>query len=151
MRGIPSPDTAVIWPMLHPIPVAHLDAAWPHVEAMLEAATATSRGRETAFDIRRAVRAEDAQLWLWWDDSRRKATAVAVTQIVLHPRKKACRIRIVTGEDMGAWLDQGLAELEAWARSLGCELMEANARPGWGRVMKGRGYQVGHHFIEREL
>lgn len=131
------------------VPVGDLDRVWPEVETLIERATATSRGKETAFDIRRALRASDAQLWLWCEAGP-PIRACAVTEIVDHPRKRVLRIRICTGEERERWQGR-LLDLEDWARGQGCAGVELIARRGWGRVLRAFGYETTHHLLEKDL
>lgn len=101
----------------------------------------------TADDVWRALEAAEAQLWLCWQD---KPLAVAVTQLETTSRGKHCRIWIMTGELREEWQDL-LPELEQWARREGCNLMRHEARPGWSRVLKRRGYDMPHVILEKEL
>ena len=132
------------------VPWTDLDRAWPCVETLIERATATSRGKETAFDIRRALGSRDAQLWCFKANADAPISAVAVTEIVNYPRRRVLRIRICTGEDRERW-QAGLLALEDWARGQGCAGCEFIARPGWGRVLKAHGYETTHHVVEKDL
>jgi hypothetical protein len=134
-------------PRLIGIPSAEIDAVWPLVEPQIAAACRRGRGKETSDDIRRALKARDQQLWLAWDGA---IAAVAVTQIVRHPRKTCCRIRICAGRKLPSW-QAYIAAIEAWARAQGCAAMELIARPGWSRVLAPHGYETTHVYCEKEL
>jgi hypothetical protein len=129
------------------IPSADIDAVWPLVEPLIVDACRRGRGKEEPADIRDALKERDLQLWLAWDGT---IAALAVTQIVRHPRKTCCRIRICTGRDRQAW-QHHIAIIEAWARTQGCAAMELIVRPGWSRVLAKQGYATTHLFCEKEL
>lgn len=130
------------------MPAADVDAVWPLVEPLIAAATARSRGKEDAESIRAGLRTRELQLWIAaWRDA---IMALAVTEIVRHPRKTCCRIRICTGRGRQAW-QHHLATIERWARANGCQAMELVARPGWSRVLARHGYETTHLFCEKEL
>jgi hypothetical protein len=93
------------------------------------------------------LKSRDLQLWLAWDGT---VMALAVTELVRHPRKLCCRIRICTGRERRAW-QSFLAVLEAWAKAQGCAAMELIARPGWSRILAQHGYETTHLFCEKEL
>ena len=134
-------------PELVGIPSAEIDAVWPLVEPRIAAACRRGRDKEAPEDIRQALKARDQQLWLAWDGA---IAAVAVTQIVRHPRKTCCRIRICTGRERRSW-QACIAAIEGWARAQGCAAMELIARPGWSRVLARHGYETTHVFCEKEL
>jgi hypothetical protein len=134
-------------PALIGIPPAEVDAVWPLVEPQIAAVCRRGRGKESPDDIRQALKARDQQLWLAWDGA---IAAVAVTQIVRHPRKTCCRIRICAGRERRSW-QAHIAAIEAWARAKGCAAMELIARPGWSRVLARHGYEITHVFCEKEL
>lgn len=129
------------------VPADDLDLVWPHIETLVERATASSHGRETAFDIRRSIRARDCQLWMAWNDG---PEAICITQIEDHPRKKVCRIRIAVGENMAAWVEY-MRDLTAWAKAVGCSGIIAEARPGWERVLRPYGFEKTHVLLEHHF
>lgn len=133
--------------MLCCVPVEHIDILWPQIEGLLEQATATSRGKATAFDIGRELRARDAQLWIWWENG---VEAVFVTEIVRHPRKTVGRIKIAVGRGRRDWQAE-IAQIEQWAIGQGATAMELIARPGWQRALRPFGYEATHTFLEKEL
>src|SRR5262245_19174507 len=77
-------------PRLIGVPAAEIAAVWPLVEPLIADACRRGGGKDAPPDIRRALTERDQQLWLAWDGS---VVALAVTEIVCHPRKKCCRIR----------------------------------------------------------
>jgi hypothetical protein len=120
------------------VPSAEIDAVWPLVEQMVAAACRRGRDKDTSDDIRRALKARDLQLWLAWNGA---ITALAVTQIVTHPRKTCCRIRICIGRERRSW-EAHIATIEAWAKAQGCAAMELIARPGWSRLLRRHGSRI---------
>lgn len=134
------------------VPPEHIDILWPKIEPLIERATATSRGKETAFDIRRSLMARDCQLWIWWEDGEVKLLAIA--EIVRHPRKTVARIKLCTGLEHAVPREMILgcvAVIEAWAREQGATGMENVARAGWERVLRTVGYERTHVYLEKEL
>ncbi|MGH6933294.1 MAG: hypothetical protein ACREEE_12780 [Dongiaceae bacterium] len=140
--GVERKPTAIVG-----VPAALVDGVWPLVERLIDQACRRGRGKETSEDIQNALMARDLQLWLLWDGSPKGAV---VTEIVRHPRKTCCRIRICTGRGREDW-QRHIAVVERWAKSQGCAAMELIARPGWSRLLKDHGYAVTHLFCEKEL
>ncbi len=130
--------------VLLPIPSDRIDSIWPQVKDRLQAAVETANGRLDLVDLYRFLRAKDLVLWVSIRD--KTIEAVAVTEIIQHAKKKMCCVRIMTGENYANWigLEQGIAD---WAKSIGCDGMEATARKGWAKVFKH--YDFTHIFLER--
>lgn len=144
-------DRPPVPPQLCDVPPEDIDLLWPHVESLLEQATATSRGKETAFDIRRSLMARDCQLWVWWADG---VNLLAVTEIVRHPRKTVGRIKLCVGRPHSVSREaiiDCVGVIEAWCREQGAEAMENISRNGWERVLRTIGYERTHVFLEKEL
>ena len=145
-------DRPPVPPQLADVPVEDIDMLWPHLEPLLEEATATSRGKETAFDVRRSLMARDCQLWVWWEGGELKL--LAVTEIVRHPRKTVGRIKICVGKPHSVSREniiECVGIIEAWAREQGATGMENISRDGWERVLRTIGYERTHVFLEKEL
>lgn len=134
-------------PHLTGIPSAEIDAVWPLAEPLIAAACRRGGNKDTADDFRAGLNARDLQLWLAWDG---EIVALAVTEIVCHPRKRCCRIRICTGRARAGW-QHYLPVIENWAEAQGCAAMELIARPGWSRLLAKQGYATTHLFCEKEL
>lgn len=150
--SVAQPGRPPIPPQLCVVSPEHIDLLWPQIEPMLESATATSRGRETAFDVRRALMARDAQLFVWWEGGR--VEVLAVVEIVRHPRKTIGRIKICTAIP-GAVTRETFrictTIIESWCKEQGATGMAMDARPGWARVLRSLGYETTHYFLEKEL
>lgn len=90
-----------------------------------------------------------AQLWLIRDDAG-EPTAAAITEIRDHPLKKALHFIAVGGAALTKWSDC-IAVIEQWAASVGCRLIQAEARPGWARHAKAHGYRTAASVLVKEL
>jgi hypothetical protein len=132
------------------IPRENIDQVWPLIEDRIEEACLTSRGKETAFDVRRDARYGERQIWVVWDGEAKGVLAVVVTQLINHPRCRTCRINICVGEERERW-QRHISIIEGWARENGCRGMELMARPGWSRILKPYGYDTTHHLVEKDL
>jgi len=129
---------------LLPIPSDKLDKVWGRVEGYLQSAVDSANGRFTLED---AYKFLSEKYWVLWVSVRdKKIEAIAVTEILQHPKKKICMVRIMSGKDYANWvgLEDGIAQ---WAKSIGCDGMEAIARKGWAKVFKK--YDFSHIFLER--
>jgi hypothetical protein len=134
--------------MLYGIQRDQISEVWPEVCPWIEAAAETTRGKWDAEDIRAGLLTGEDQLWIWKTDT---AFAVGVTRLANYPKQRVCNLRIVTGTSMAEWAQPCIETIEAWARENGCHAMEFQARPGWERFLKGRGYDKTHVYMERAL
>jgi hypothetical protein len=113
--------------------------AWPLLE---RAATRTDGGTEE--EVFQALLRGDAQLWSVFDSEERlpseapkaRRRAAVTTQITLIG-EKGCRLWLVGGSCMAEWAADFLAEVEPWARSLGCtHVWGTQSRAGWQRIVR---------------
>lgn len=136
-------------PQLYDVPAEHIDRLWPQIEGLIEAAVATARGAETAFDVRRMLNARDAQLWIWWDAGQ--VELLAITELKVYPRRLAARIKICTGRATAERMRACVLVIEAWARAQGATAMRHEARKGYARVLAPLGYTQTHVVLEKDL
>jgi hypothetical protein len=134
--------------MLYGIQPAEINAVWEDVRALIEGACATTRGKFDAHDIKAGLLTGEDQLWIW-----RTATAFAVgiTRLANYPKQRVCTLRIVTGNNMEEWAEPCIKTIEKWAKANGCHAMEFQARPGWERFLRPRGYDKTHVYLERAI
>lgn len=140
----------MIGPTLRQVGTADLDHLWPIVRPILARACAPAPfGDAAPEDYLPALRDCRSQLWVAWRPPMRIDGAL-VTSIEQHRTgQKTCRLALVAGAEMTAWLPL-MPQLEEWALAQGCVRMEAkDGRPGWQRVM--RGWRLKTITLERML
>ena len=71
-----------------------------------------------------------------------------VTQIIDYPRLRECRVWLIGGRNMKAWLREFESKVEAYAKSEGCRLMSGGGRRGWCRAA---GYSEDGINLTKEL
>ena len=113
--------------------------AWPLLE---RAATRTDGGTEE--EVFQTLLRGDAQLWGVFDSEESLPSeaplvrwrAAVTTQITLIG-EKGCRLWLVGGSRLAEWAADFLAEVEPWARSLGCtHVWGTQSRAGWQRIVR---------------
>lgn len=104
------------------------------------------RGYSTADHHYGLFESGEQQLWVIGEDG--DALAIVVTDIQQYPAFKACRMMQCAGNDKKRWLHH-LDDIKAWARSVGCDRMQAIARPGWAKVLND--FKRTHVILEREI
>lgn len=134
--------------MLYGIQRDEIDAVWPEVRPWIERACATNRGKYDAEDIRTGLLAGEDQLWIWKTTT---AFAVGITRLANYPRQRVCTLRIVTGTNAAEWQYEAIETIERWAKANGCHAMELQARPGWARRLRSRGFEMTHLYLEKPL
>ena len=100
-------------------------------------------GKWTPDELREDVKQGSRQLWIAFDGE----VKAAVLTMVLTDRQRTCVITHAAGSDRGSWTHL-MEHLENEARAIGCQRMEAVARPGWERVL---GWKKTHVVLEKEL
>lgn len=107
-----------------------VEAMWPYVEGWI--ANAVNKcGDWTSEAIRDALLKHELLLWILWDGERLRAAAV--TEVMIVPRGKVCRIVACGGSRAVAW-PQAIEPIEHYARELGCVAMRIHGRWGWMKV-----------------
>lgn len=92
-------------------------------------------------DVKEAVDAGRAQLWCG-------THSALVTEIIVYPRKKVCRIWMAGGL-LWELKDDMLPAVEGWAKSKGCDAVEIIGRKGWQRVLDD--YRQPHVRLVKEI
>ncbi len=129
VRGIPRHQLGSLW-----------RDTWPLLE---RAATRTDGGTEE--EVARRLLQGEAQLWAVFDGDvgapteapeERRWVAAVTTQITLIG-EKGCRLWLVGGSGMAEWAADLIAQVEPWARSLGCtHVWGTQSRAGWRRIVR---------------
>ena len=134
--------------ILYAVSPEQLGAAWPIIVPDVENIASRSRGRYLSDDIREMIASGDRLLWVALNESDGAYLGLAMAELHQYPRRKACRLVACTGRERARWLPL-LSGIEAWAKSVGCDVMESFARKGWARELST--YKMSHCFLERDL
>jgi hypothetical protein len=119
---------------------------WKDIVDYLQSAADSSMGRFTVENAYKFISEKD---WVLWVSIRNKTIeAIAITEVLNYPNRKICAVRVLTGKDYANWigLEDGIA---SWAKSVGCDGMEALARKGWAKIFTQ--YDCTHVFLERKF
>ena len=116
-----------------PIPHYYVDKVWDGVGKVLQPAIDLQDGYMLE-DVKAMIKHRNWQLWTGITDDNVVKVAM-VTRIDTYPRKKACVICFLAGEDMKNWKHL-LSDIENWAVQNGCTELEIQGRKGWVREMK---------------
>jgi len=112
------------------------------LQRRLERALAIAGNTHTLADIKDALDRREMQAWV-------KGDSFAITSVHQAPRKKILNVFLAVGE-----LEDVLSlepQIEDFARSEGCDFIEAIARPGWRRSAARRGWKSKQEIYRKEL
>ena len=107
---------------------ALLPHVWPLVEPMLSPALERD-GAWDSGEVYDRLDCEQCVLWIVLDDD------VIVAAMVIHLRGPALVVWLMGGRDFRCWAHVVEPLLMACAREQGVERVQANARPGFGRLL----------------
>lgn len=120
---------------------------WNAIEKIIEPACQRTRGRLETHHILQNLLEKTMQLWISIGYDK-KIEAAAVTEIVIYPGKRTCRIVLVAGKNFPRWAGS-IVTIEKWAKKNRCSAVEMIARKGWTRILPG--YDKTHIYLEREI
>lgn len=121
-----------------------VDEMWPHVSAWLEAACERC-GDWTIEALRTSLDREEMLLWIVWDGERLRSATV--TELVIVPKGKICRVVVHGGADVH-W-STAIKPIEQYAKDAGCVAMRVDGRKGWARVLSD--YELNWITLEKRL
>jgi hypothetical protein len=126
-----------------------VDMVWPVVSpivAMSQRRVANDTGLD---DIHDGLISGGQQLWLVTVGD--KLTAVIVTMIIQHPRRKILHLSHIAGMHMKSWVREALDVMRDVAAQTGCAAIEANGRLGWAKHAAKLGFEEKSRIYEMEL
>ena len=113
----------------------HLVAAWHDVGPMLARAVRHTPDKP---DVFARLLGGTAQLWAVIEAGR--PVAAIVTELTITGADRWCRVWLVAGERVAAWVRGFLDQVEPWARAEGCIGLWASGREGWARLAQRLGW-----------
>jgi len=131
------------------IPSQEIDEIWEACEPYVELGAKKGQSEMTSKDIYNFCKEAKMQLWVIFNE-KNKIKGVGTTEIVIHPRKKVCRIITLGGEEIDNWL-HSITVIEAWAEENGCHAMETFCRKGFIKKLEHYGYEQTYTVLGKEL
>lgn len=125
-----------------------LPAVLPRIREYFDSFAKRAKGEVSAEELILSVVQGRRQCWLALDGSEIKACAL--TRIEVNP-KRTLVLDYCAGRDRHGWRDDLVAELRAWAESLGSGRFRIVCRPGWERELKPLGFRRTHVVMEIDL
>jgi hypothetical protein len=126
------------------VPIGHVSAAIPGLLPYLAESEVWSRGRSKVDDILRFVLNGQMQLWVVFCKEEQKLYGHVITEVKQYPQCKMLVIQYCAGKTnyMQYAEDKMYDVLDSFAKNTGCVGIELIGRPGWGKHVKKRGYEV---------
>ena len=122
---------------------------WPQIEPMLAKSLAMDELRRyTTQDVLQQIMVGKARLWVSYDREAEKFEMAAVTEILQSPQCRECRVWLIGGTNMKAWLRELDHMIDGYARSEFCSHVTSSGRPGWARAVKNGWRPAGVDFIK---
>ena len=134
---------------------AQLEDAWPFVEPTLSEVCERHPDCHSLEALRTRFINNAYQLWLVIDtDETEPVRAVFCTELYrTDVGAKTCAIVIcaaANGSDAKDWVHL-ILDVEKWATNQGCARFRLEARRGWVKWLRPKGYQPGHMILEKGL
>lgn len=131
------------------IPVALVDRFWPHAEAYIKRALDHTSGEFLLEDIHRFSRDGLIQLWLVSEGNR--IVGAVTTETVIYPRRKHVRIITLAGTKAPEWTHLVDTIVADWAKSEGCDAVEAFVRKGYVPTLTKLGFKFKYCAIVKDV
>lgn len=128
------------------------------IEPKIVIACSTSNGRYKSEDILNGIRDNSMQIWLAFNVE--SLNGFVLTQLLSFPQARVARLMCAMGIEIdgpGAFLAEirdwlpFIKQIEDWAKSLGCSLMQIEAPPGWEFYVRNLGYGDEHVLFSKGL
>lgn len=129
------------------VPTEHIDTFWRQIEPLLKPAADRSHGRYLVEDIYDSIIQYDSQCWVAHHSGI--IVGAAVSHQVFYPRKTVLVVAFWGGaEPLEDWGEALLNIIQRYAKEIGCDAVEAQARMGWSKRIKDYGYKKAFDVFE---
>lgn len=126
------------------VPIGNISSAIPGLMPYLAESEVWSRGRSKVDDILRFLLNGQMQLWAIFCTEEQKLYGHVITEVKQYPQCKMLVVQYCAGEanHMQYVEDKMYDVLDKFAKDTECAGIELIGRPGWGKHVKKRGYEV---------
>ncbi len=132
------------------VPIDHIDKIWPLIDELVDRALRYAHGELTKDQVKGYLKSADMQLWAVIDEEEKKVLMIVITAVTDMPNFKVCRVALTSGGSVGMWRIAS-EHIEDWARSQGCQRLDAYTRPGVAKTMKRSGWTQLYTVIGKDL
>jgi hypothetical protein len=131
------------------IPAPLVERFWPYAEPYIKRALDHTSGEFRPEDIQSFARDSYIQLWLVNEGNR--VVGAVTTEIVTYPNRKHCRVITLAGSKAAEWTGLVDTIIADWARSEGCNAVEAFVRKGYVPVLAKHGFKFKYSVIVKDV
>ena len=126
------------------VPNGHISATIPGLLPYLAKSEEWTRGRSKVDDLLRFLLNGQMQLWVVFSQEENRIFGHVITEVKTYPQCKMLVVQYCAGEEnhMQYCEDEMYNLLDRFAKDAGCSGIELIGRPGWGKHVKKRGYEV---------
>lgn len=135
----PAPSSAK-WELVNP---EFLPSEWLKYRPLVLRALLSGEGSFNERDVMFALLSSQWRLFAMGDPVR----SICILEPMQYPRQRKCVVRYVVG-DLSDFIDT-VSSLEEVARAMDCTVIEAYARKGWARKLKG--WKQKYVILQRDL
>lgn len=132
------------------VPYSSVDEVWQKVQPLLQKGIDYGDGELDVKDILKFLLDRAMQLWVLYNYTEDVIVMASVTEIIHYPQRKYCRFVTLGGERVDDWMSY-IADIELWAKSQGCDSMEAYGRRGLAKKLEQVGYTNQYVVIRKPL
>lgn len=126
-----------------------LDALWPQFWSLLSKANEADPAAQIEEAATYRALAIGQVSGMYSLDNGRMNMALTV-EVKETSRGRVAEVTAIGGNDMSKWIN-GIDLIEGWAKSIGCEYLQASGRSGWERVLKDKGFRKVAITVEKAL
>jgi len=130
--------------MLSTVQSKDIDSIWNKIEPLIKRVYQKVDLWYTLDKIKESLLSQEMQLWT--SQSGTQIKSICITQLVVHPKYKYLDIILMAGEIDSV---QHLAQIEDWARTMGCKKVKLTGRKGWLKFLND--YEIGQLTLQKEL
>lgn len=124
-----------------------IDKYWLNIKDLIKKCIEKRNMPYTLIDIYDMLCNKEVQLWTSIDDEE-CIKIICLTRILMHPEYKSCEIFLISGNDFNKY-KCFLADIELWAKSVGCNNLILEGRKGWVRLLND--FEVSSYILKKDL
>jgi hypothetical protein len=131
------------------VPPELLNAVWGDACRWLKPAVDRSNGRTSISDTYLDIEAGHSVLWMVRQGE--EPVGYYTTRVTRYPGCKAMVLDWIGGSGISSWMHETIDAMQRHAKHNGCKHIEFTGREGWGRLLKGTGWEPEYVCYKMEL
>lgn len=131
------------------IPLDEIDNVWRYAAPHILRATDRSHDRYALYDIFKAVKMGQQQLWMVYEED--KDVAAFTTSITPYPGRKILTCQFCGGSKLEEWASEATDILKNFAQDNDCTMIELYGRKGWVKELRKHGWEDEFSAYQLEL